>query len=132
MVTPVAYEGAQAAALHPMLTITRPPRPALLTLAQAPSGAGWDNTSVTENLVCARCEQEKPGLESPPIGGPTGQLIMANVCADCWAEWRETSRQLIAHYGLVLGNPQHRAQMREVMREFLGLDEETDAGGTQT
>jgi Fe-S cluster biosynthesis and repair protein YggX len=77
-----------------------------------------------DTILCARCQQEKPGLDSPPMGGPTGQLILENTCADCWAEWRETSPRIIAHYGLVLGNPQHRAQMRAVMREFLGLEDE--------
>lgn len=61
--------------------------------------------------------------------GPMGKLIEDNVCAACWAEWRETSAQLIAHYGLVLGNPQHRKEMRRVMREFLGLDEDDEAAG---
>ena len=56
----------------------------------------------------------------------TGAELLANVCADCWAEWRETSARLINHYGLVLGNPQHRAQLRAAMREFLQLDEDED------
>ena len=76
------------------------------------------------NVPCVRCEQEKPGLESAPMGGPMGQRVLEGVCADCWGEWRETSAQMINHYGLVLGNPQHRAQLREIMREFLNLDEE--------
>jgi Fe-S cluster biosynthesis and repair protein YggX len=78
-------------------------------------------------VVCSRCEQEKPGLPSAPMGGPAGQLVLERVCAECWAEWREMSPRIISHYGLVMGNPHHRAQMRQVMREFLGLDGE-DAG----
>jgi len=31
---------------------------------------------------------------------------------------------VINHYGLVLGNPEHRAQLRVAMLEFLGLDED--------
>jgi len=77
-------------------------------------------------VLCARCQQEKPGLESAPMGGATGAELLANVCADCWAEWRETSARLINHYGLVLGNPQHRAQLRAAMREFLQLDDDED------
>ncbi len=80
---------------------------------------------MANKLVCVRCQQEKAGLDSAPVGGPMGQRVLASVCADCWSEWRETSAQLINHYGLVLGNPQHRAQMREIMREFLNLDEES-------
>jgi Fe-S cluster biosynthesis and repair protein YggX len=77
-------------------------------------------------LLCSRCQEEKAGLESAPMGGAAGQLVLENVCLDCWAEWRATSAQLINHYGLVLGNPEHRARLREAMREFLGLEEEGD------
>lgn len=58
------------------------------------------------------------------MGGALGQRVLENVCAECWSEWRETSARIINHYGLVLGNPEHRAQLRVAMREFLGLDEE--------
>lgn len=75
-------------------------------------------------VVCARCEQERERLERPPIGGPTGQMIQENVCRDCWQEWRIRSAQLINHYGLVLGDPAHREQLRIATREFLTLDED--------
>jgi len=75
-------------------------------------------------LLCSRCEEEKPGLDDAPMPGATGQRVLENVCAECWGEWRAQSANIINHYGLVLGNPQHRAQLRETMREFLGLDEE--------
>ncbi len=85
-------------------------------------------------VLCSRCEEEKPALESAPMGGALGQRVLENVCAECWSEWRETSARIINHYGLVLGNPAHRAQLRVAMREFLGLDEEEgdgrEAGGT--
>ena len=80
-------------------------------------------------VLCSRCQEEKPGLESAPLGGANGELVLENVCADCWAEWRETSAQLINHHGLVLGNPHHRWQLRQAMREFLGLDEEEAEAG---
>ncbi len=76
------------------------------------------------NIVCARCEHEREGLEQPPMGGPIGHKVQENVCRDCWQEWRDTSGQLINHYGLVLGNPAHRQQLRIAMREFLKLDED--------
>ena len=55
-----------------------------------------------------------------------GQRILEGVCAECWAEWREASPRVINHYGLVMGNPEHRAQLRVAMLEFLGLDEEEE------
>jgi len=77
-------------------------------------------------VVCSRCEQEKAALGGAPMGGEVGQRVLENVCAECWAEWRETSARIINHYGLVLGNPEHRAQLRVAMLEFLGLDETED------
>lgn len=74
-------------------------------------------------VACARCGQEREGLETAPTGGPMGQRVLANICQQCWDEWRETSAQLINHYGLVLGDPRTRAEMRRVMREFLNLEE---------
>ena len=75
-------------------------------------------------VTCARCEQEKPALDAAPMGGAMGQRVLEGVCADCWVEWREASARVINHYGLVLGNPEHRAQLRLAMLEFLGLDED--------
>ena len=80
-------------------------------------------------VLCSRCEEEKEGLDGAPMGGATGLLVLENVCRDCWAAWRETSAQIINHYGLVLGDPRTRAQLRETMREFLGLEEEEQVTG---
>ena len=81
-------------------------------------------------VACVRCEQRREGLERPPMGRPGGQNVLENVCRDCWQEWRQTSDQLINHYGLVLGNPDHRKKLRQAMREFLNLDEgEAREGG---
>ena len=79
---------------------------------------------MASTVVCVRCEGEKEGLGQAPVGGPMGSLILESVCSECWGEWRETSTRLINHYGINLGNPGHRAQLRELMREFLGLTEE--------
>ena len=77
-------------------------------------------------VICSRCEQEKPALDAAPMGGAMGQRLREGVCAECWVEWREASARVINHYGLVLGNPDHRAQLRVAMREFLALDEDED------
>lgn len=77
-------------------------------------------------VLCSRCDEEKTGLDGPPMPGAGGQLVLENVCGECWSDWRTASGQIINHYGLVLGNPQHRAQLRTAMKEFLGLDEEDE------
>jgi Fe-S cluster biosynthesis and repair protein YggX len=76
-------------------------------------------------LSCIRCKQTKDGLDAPPVGGTLGETIHSSVCADCWSEWRETSSRLINHYNLNLGLPDHRQELRRVMKEFLGLEQKT-------
>jgi Fe-S cluster biosynthesis and repair protein YggX len=73
-------------------------------------------------VSCTRCGQAKEQLPEPPTGGTLGERILQEICADCWAEWRETGPRLINHYGLNLGHPEHRAELRRVMKEFLGLE----------
>ena len=76
-------------------------------------------------VQCVRCGQTGEQLEKPPTGGKTGQTILENVCANCWEEWKGQQILLINHYGLVLGDPEHRAQLSKMMREFLNLPEPT-------
>ncbi len=89
--------------------------------------AACDNgAAMATTVVCSRCGEEKPALNTAPMGGAMGARVLEGVCAECWAEWRETSARIINHYGLVLGNVEHRAQLRVAMLEFLGLDEEDE------
>ena len=74
-------------------------------------------------ITCRRCDQGKEQLDEPPVGGTLGQTIVEHICTDCWGEWRETSARLINHYGLNLGVPDHRKQLRRAMKEFLSLEE---------
>ena len=74
------------------------------------------------NIVCARCREKRQKLDEPPVGGELGKTIVKRICVDCWGEWRETSARLINHYGLNLGIPDHRTELRRVMKEFLGLE----------
>jgi Fe-S cluster biosynthesis and repair protein YggX len=75
-------------------------------------------------ITCIRCKQSKEQLDAPPVGGDLGQSIHSTVCKDCWTEWRETSARLINHYNLNLGLPDHRQELRRVMKEFLGLEQQ--------
>jgi Fe-S cluster biosynthesis and repair protein YggX len=73
-------------------------------------------------VTCTRCSQTRDALDEPPTGGTLGQTIHERICAPCWAEWRETSSQIINHYNLNLGVPDHRQELRRVMKEFLGIE----------
>jgi len=81
-----------------------------------------------EEVQCVRCGRRGPALEGPPTGGPLGRLIQGQVCRGCWEEWREMSMRVIAHYGLNMGNPLHRQQLRQVMCEFLHLPQGAGEG----
>ncbi|MEX0785185.1 MAG: Fe(2+)-trafficking protein [Dehalococcoidia bacterium] len=74
-------------------------------------------------ITCSRCEQNKDQLSEAPVGGVLGETIVERICTGCWDEWRETSARLINHYGLNLGMPDHRKELRRAMKEFLGLPE---------
>lgn len=72
-------------------------------------------------VTCARCQEIKESLPRQPVGGPLGEMILARICPDCWQEWTATSARIINHYGLNLGHPGHRQQLREAMKDFLNL-----------
>jgi len=72
-------------------------------------------------ITCARCKASKEPLSQPPVGGKLGETVLASTCPDCWQEWQEASHRIINHYGLNLGDPEHRQQLRELMKEFLNL-----------
>jgi Fe-S cluster biosynthesis and repair protein YggX len=72
-------------------------------------------------ITCHRCQESKEPLPEPPVGGELGAAIVAGICPACWDEWRTTSAQLINHHGLNMGLPEHRQQLRTVMKEFLKL-----------
>ena len=73
-------------------------------------------------ITCDRCSEDKDQLEEVPMGGDLGQKILDTICSDCWGEWRAMSGNLINHHALNLGMPEHRAELRRVMKEFLGME----------
>ena len=74
-------------------------------------------------ITCVRCGKPAERMTSPPTGGKTGVLIQDSVCGACWQEWKAQSIVVINHYGLVLADPEHRAQLSQAMRQFLSLPE---------
>ncbi len=74
-------------------------------------------------IVCDRCHESKEPLDEAPTGGELGTRLLQHTCPDCWGEWREMSARLINHYGLNLGVPDHRKELRRAMKEFLSLEE---------
>ncbi len=73
-------------------------------------------------ITCARCGKEGEQLDAPPLVGARGQKVQERICADCWAEWVEQSKNIINHYGIEVADPAQRRQLYAVMEEFLRLD----------
>ena len=38
-------------------------------------------------IQCVRCGRSAEQMQKPPTGGKTGQMILEQVCSDCWQEW---------------------------------------------
>ncbi len=72
-------------------------------------------------LTCSRCGQTAGGLARSPLAGDVGRMVYDNVCQECWNEWFEQSVNVINHYGLNPALREHREQLYDVMKEFLGL-----------
>ncbi len=62
-------------------------------------------------LVCSRCGQRRPGLDEPPLPGRRGQLVQAQVCAECWQAWVEEQTRLINHERLQPAEPADRQRL---------------------
>lgn len=72
-------------------------------------------------VTCVRCGTENEGLTAPPLGGVLGREIVARVCVDCWAAWRDESFRLINHLGLKPADPSDRQRLYVILREYLKL-----------
>lgn len=76
-------------------------------------------------LVCSRCGERKTALLEPPLPGRRGQLVQAQVCADCWQAWVEEQTRLINHERLQPAEPADRQRLYALMSEFLKLSSGT-------
>ena len=76
-------------------------------------------------VVCHRCGQRKAALAKAPVPGRWGPIILADTCADCWADWIEEQTRLINHERLLPAQPEHRTVLYARMADFLKLDAES-------
>jgi Fe-S cluster biosynthesis and repair protein YggX len=76
-------------------------------------------------FACARCGATEPRLERPPFGGAFGAEIAEQVCANCWAEWRQAEVMVINELRLNFMDPEAQATLTTHMREFLALGPES-------
>jgi Fe-S cluster biosynthesis and repair protein YggX len=77
------------------------------------------------NVTCSRCGKQAEGLSRPPIPGPLGAQIVAQVCAPCWSEWLGMQVKFINEYRLNPLDARHFDFLTGQAREFLKLRDET-------
>ncbi len=82
-----------------------------------------------ELVACVRCSRSAAALARAPYPGPLGEEIRAKVCADCWAEWQRVEIMVINDLRLDFMDPRAQETLVHHLREFLGLDVQSGAGG---
>ena len=78
---------------------------------------------MTRMVLCRKYSQELPGLAAPPLPGPAGEDIFANVSAKAWGEWQQLQTMLINEHHLSMVDPQARQFLSEQMRRFLANED---------
>lgn len=75
---------------------------------------------MTTSFGCTRCEREgvQP-LDRAPFPNELGQRLVAEICQDCWEEWKQRQMLLINHYGLRLHEAEAREFLYTNLRSFL-------------
>jgi Fe-S cluster biosynthesis and repair protein YggX len=75
-----------------------------------------------EDFHCVRCGRAgAPRLQRPPLPGASGRELQAQVCADCWAEWRRAEVMVINELRLNFMDPASQVVLDRHMREFMHL-----------
>lgn len=81
------------------------------------------------DITCARCGEEGPQMERPPLRNELGERIHKQICQRCWDEWLQYQTALINHYGLDVRDREARDFLTANMEAYLfrtGDQEEID------
>ncbi len=70
-------------------------------------------------VMCAKLQQELPGLESPPWPGELGQRIYANISAQAWKQWEDRMKMVLNEYRLLPWQKEAQDTISKHMEEFL-------------
>ena len=71
---------------------------------------------------CARCGNDREGLETVPFGGELGRRVHEAVCRECWTAWLGEQTIQMNEKRLSLVKPEHRDLLTEMMKSYLGLE----------
>ncbi len=68
--------------------------------------------------MCAKLQQELPGLASPPWPGELGQRIYDQVSAQAWKQWEERMKMILNEYRLLPWQKEAQETIARHMEEF--------------
>ena len=67
-----------------------------------------------------RCARPDPApLARSPFPNELGNRLVAEICTECWEEWKKRQMLLINHYGLNVREPRAREFLVTNLRSFL-------------
>ena len=69
--------------------------------------------------MCAKLQQELPGLTSPPWPGELGQRIYENISAQAWKQWEDRMKMILNEYRLLPWQKEAQELIARHMEEFL-------------
>lgn len=82
----------------------------------------------TDEFRCTRCgNEDTETLGDPPFANEIGRRVAEEICAECWADWKDRQMLLINHYGLNLQDREARSFLMDNMQSFLFEEGEGDA-----
>ncbi len=84
---------------------------------------------MSRNVFCKKYRQELPALAAPPLPGPVGEEIFANVSAKAWGEWQHLQTMLINEHHLSMVDAKARQYLTEQMHRFLADEDYEQPAG---
>jgi Fe-S cluster biosynthesis and repair protein YggX len=82
--------------------------------APAPAAGGF---------TCQRTGRQGSQLPRPPMKGPVGEWIHANISAETWRDWIGQGTKVINELRLDFSREEDQETYERHMREFLGIDD---------
>jgi Fe-S cluster biosynthesis and repair protein YggX len=73
-------------------------------------------------IKCARCQQQKEGLQEAPFKNELGQKVLLGTCQPCWDTWVSQQLMLMNEYRLDPLNDEHNKYLDSEMLKFLNLE----------
>ena len=72
------------------------------------------------DLQCVRCSRpDREPLGRAPFPNELGARLVAEICTECWEEWKQRQMLLINHYGLNVRETRAREFLVTNLRSFL-------------